>query len=137
MLHTSKTHGRNSAPQMIKISSSRMGSQCQKNRIRNTNHIEAPCPFELLQAYSKIRGGFIRPTEPFLVFSDRSPVTPRHLSSCLKYILHCAGFQENLYGSHSLRVGRTCNLFKLGLSVETIKKLGRWKSNAVFRYLRT
>ena len=45
-------------------------------------------------------------------------------------------FDDTLYGTHSLRSGRTCDLYKLGLSVETIKKIGRWKSNAVFRYLK-
>ena len=136
VLHTSKTHGRNSASQMVKISSSKIRSQ-QRIKTRPSNHIDVPCPYELLHTYSRLRGGFILPTEPFFVFSDRSPVTPRHLSICLKTVLHSAGFQENLYGTQSLRVGQTCDLFKLRLSVETIKKLGRWKSNAVFRYLCT
>ena len=47
-----------------------------------------------------------------------------------------AGYNSKLYTFHSERSRRALDLLKLGLSVETIKRLGRWKSNAVFRYLR-
>ena len=76
-------------------------------------------------------------TEPFFVFSDRTPVTPKQMGSCLKIVLKKAGFDQKLYGTHSLRAGQTCDLCKLGISVENIKKLGRWKSNAIFRYLKS
>ena len=51
-------------------------------------------------------------------------------------MLHIAGFKDELYSVHSVRMGRACDLLKLGLSVESIKKIGRWRSNAVFRYLK-
>ena len=60
---------------------------------------------------------------------------PAMTRSCLKNVLRECGFNERLYGTHSLRSGRTDDLLKLGLLVETIKKLGRWKSNAIFKYL--
>ena len=71
-----------------------------------------------------------------LFLLTKTPVTPRHMNSCLKLMIKKCGFDKNLYGTHSLRAGRTCDLYKLGLSVETIKKIGRWRSNAVFRYLK-
>ena len=74
--------------------------------------------------------------EQFFVFADKSPISPSQLRSCLKLMIRKAGFDPRLYGTHSLRTGRTCDLLKLGLSVETIKKLGRWKLNEVFRYLK-
>ena len=55
------------------------------------------------------------------MFTDKSPISPGCMQSCLKIIIREAGFDASLYSAHSLRIGRTCNLFKLGLSVETIK----------------
>ena len=54
----------------------------------------------------------------------------------LKNFIKFAGFNEKLYSSHSLRFGRSCDLYKLGLSVETIKKIGSWRSDSVYRYLK-
>ena len=58
------------------------------------------------------------------------------LRNCFKTAIRAERFDKRLYSVHSLRAGRANDLLKLGLSVETIKKLGRWKSNAVFRYLK-
>ena len=54
----------------------------------------------------------------------------------LKIMLQRAGFNQLLYDTHSLRSGRRVDLVKYGISVETVKDLGRWKSNAVFIYLK-
>ena len=61
---------------------------------------------------------------------------PHHMQNCLKGILIELGENPRLFSVHSFQVGRSNDLLKLGLSVETIKKLGRWTSNAVFKYLR-
>ena len=74
--------------------------------------------------------------EPFFVFRDHQPVKPCHFRNCLKTCLEACGFDADNYNTHSLRLGRSCDLYRLGLSIETIKKLGRWKSNVVFKYLR-
>ena len=141
ILQTSKTHWKNSRPQMIKISATKIENETvaqnprTKNKGINTG-TKLPCPYLLLKKYATLRGNFHEDQEPFFVFADKSPVTPRHVSVVLKGCIKAAGFDETLYTAHSLRSGRTCDLCKLGLSVETIKKLGRWKSNAVYRYLR-
>ena len=129
ILRTSKTHWKNAKPQLVKISAT--NSRTSTSR-RQSN---LPCPFEMLRSYTRYRGGFSSELEPFFIFSDKSPVSPVQLCHCLHTILKESGFEEKLYSTHSLQIGRTCDLFDLGLSVETIKKLGRWKSNAVFRYL--
>ena len=123
ILWTSKTHGRGSKPQRIKISSSRN---------QNTKH----CPFEALRKYSKIRPQALNKNEQFFVFADCTPVSPLRLRKILKDALVRMNYNSDLYNLHSLRIGRCGDLYKLGLSVETIKKIGRWKSNAVFAYLR-
>ena len=132
VLRTSKTHAKDKKPQLIKIAaSSRNNSSNKKKYLR-----KLPCPYQLLKLYSKVRGDFAKDTDPFFVHSDHSPVTPLQISRCLQKAVKKAGFNKKLYLSHSLRIGRTCDLYRLGLTVETIKKLGRWRSNTVFRYLR-
>ena len=40
------------------------------------------------------------------------------------------------YDTHSFRIGRATDLSKGGRSLSKIKRAGRWKSNAVYNYLR-
>ena len=129
VLHTSKTHHKNSPPQMIKIKS--------ELKIRSTGSNVLYCPYMLLRNYSQERGGYALELEPYFIFRDKSTVTPYHFRSCLKTILKIAGFNESYYSTHSLRSGCSCDLYDLGVPIDTIKKLGRWKSNAVYRYLKT
>ena len=130
ILHTSKTHGKHMRPQTIKITSV-VGP---KHVIRSQSC--KYCPYTLLREYLRVRGTYKTDTEPFFVFSDGSPVMPVCLQKCLKSTLQAAGFQQHLYSVHSLRMGRACDLLQLGVSVETIKKIGRWRSNADFKYLK-
>ena len=146
ILHTSKTHVRNMPPQMVKIKSespknknSANPSQIGYHDSKGHNDTKGGviCPYKLLRRYTDTRGGFKAETEPFFIFADGTPVSPKHMASCLKSMLRKAGFNKKYYGTHSLRAGRSCDLYRLGVPIETIKKLGRWKSNAVFRYLKT
>ena len=133
ILRTSKTHGKGSKPQQIKISSKKQ--ETQKMKVI-TNKKSLPCPYQILREYLTLRGPYTKVEETFFIFADGSAVTPQHMRLCLKTVLHRLGFDESLYSVHSLRIGHSHDLSDLGLSVETIKKLGRWKSNIVFRYLR-
>ena len=94
------------------------------------------CPYYLLQAYAKQRPSCVDLNEPFFVLGDRSLVKPQHMRQVLKLNLKLAGFQEKLYDTHSLRIGAALDLLAQGIPVETIKKLGRWKSNVVYSYFR-
>ena len=135
VLRSLKTHQEGSMPQIIKISSTD-----QRNSAKHTNTYPQPghavCPYDLLRKFTTMRGNFRSDNEPFFVFSDKSAVTPRQMTKCLKLMLKGSGFNEKLYSVYSLCAGRTCDLFKLGLSIETIKKLGQWKSNAIYAYLK-
>ena len=142
VLHTSKTLYKNMPPQMVKISSSTLhNTSSTKSRLESKGGgykpDVLPCPYQLLRMYSELRGGYINNNEPYFIFRDRSPVTQNHFWVCLKLMLKLAGFQERFYRTHGLRVGRCCDLYNLGVTIETIKKISRWKSNAVFRYLKT
>ena len=137
-LWTSKTHNRGNKPQIIKIKS----EPCSTNQVvveeeagRKTNG--KWCPFQCLRHYLKLRKDTCKwKDEQFFVFSDHSPVTPSHFREVLKESLQQAGYDSSKFTVHGMRGGRALELLKLGVSVETIKKIGRWKSNAVFTYLK-
>ena len=129
ILYHSKMHGRNNKPHEIIISSQKLNG--------NIKDDDEYCPFKLLNDYMRVRGPIRKGSaEQFFVFSDKSPVLASHMSKALKLLLKKANYNDSEFGTHSFRIGRSHDLLKLGLSIETIKCLGRWKSNAVFRYLK-
>ena len=81
----------------------------------------------------KIRGSYETDEENFFIFSDRSAVQSHHIRTTLRTLLDNLNLDSSLYDVHSFRGGRTSNLEKFGYNLETIKSMGRWKSNAVYR----
>ena len=132
VLWASKTHDLGMKPQKVKITStasSKIASKRERSQLQW-------CPYTLLQKYIHMRPTARADNEPFFVFSDRSPVKPENMRKIFKLMLMLSGFDKSLCGVHSFHTGRSVDLLKLGLSVETIKHIGRWKSNAVFTYLK-
>ena len=129
ILKSSKTHSEADPPQMVKINSTPI------NRSTNTT-ANRYCPYKLVDDYSTTRPHVISDTEQFFVFSDCSPVTPEQVRAQLRLMIERIGLDSSLYNVHSMRIGHCSDLLKYGVSVETIKKIGRWKSNAVFHYFR-
>ena len=122
VLYSSKTHGRNSKPQQIEIEPD------HPPRIF--------CPVEEANQFSNIRPGYLEENEQFLVYPDRQPLTSNEVRSLLRKLIGNLKLDATLYDTHSFRIGRATDLFKWGVSVEKIKKRGRWESNAVYQYLR-
>ena len=128
ILFSSKTHGLYSRPQRIKIWADEQQDSSKQSSFS---------PFQIAREFSRARGGYIKDDEPFFIFSDRSPVEPKHVRWTLKKLLRRLKLNDKLYNTHSFRIGRATDLEKSGLSVDEIKLLGRWRSNAVFKYIRT
>ena len=94
------------------------------------------CPFKLVNDFMKIRGNYEEADEQFFVFKDKSPVTPQQVRELLKQCLSTLGLDASLYGFHSFGVGRTTDLVKYNYSIEEVKRMGRWRSNTVYRYIK-
>ena len=127
VLHTSKTHNQGSKPQTVTITS-----------VNSTESVNTGvfCPYALMRKYLSMRRKYRKENEQFFAFRDRSAVKPEHLRAVLHMALDKLEFDSSLYCFHGIRVGRALDLLHLGLSVETIKKMGRWKSNCVYTYLK-
>ena len=77
VLYSSKTHGKESHPQTVKIST------IEKYQSKTCFF----CPFTAMRIYGKARGPFIFDQEQFFVFSDHLPVQPTHIRTVLKTLL--------------------------------------------------
>ena len=127
VLHSSKTHGKHSRPQKIKISADSPLHSQQKKWF---------CPFELAINYMRLRGDYKSLHDQFFVFRDNTPISAANTRKIFKITLSNLNLNVKHFDFHSLRVGRASELLKLGYSIDQIKLFGRWKSNAVFRYLK-
>ena len=125
-LYSSKTHNKESALQQIKI------SQCENTGKRTKNF----CPFLCVRNFIELRGPFTNNNEMFFLLRDRSPVTAIMVRNILDTLFKRINLDYQMYSFHCFRSGRASDLLKYGFSVEQIKKMGRWKSNAVYRYLK-
>ena len=125
ILFTSKTHGLDSNPQKVRITGDSGGIRAARFS-----------PFDVTCEFLKSRGGYTDEHENLFVFRDGSNVRPCHYRNVLRRALKRIGLNHKLYDTHSLRIGRASDLLKYGFTIYEIKLLGRWKSNAVFKYIR-
>ncbi|MCG7876876.1 MAG: hypothetical protein N0C90_11155 [Candidatus Thiodiazotropha endolucinida] len=79
-----------------------------------------------------------RPDQVSYFFSHANslPLTRSQFSGVLSKAIRFAGLPVHKFKTHSFRIGRASTLAAQGISNETIKLLGRWKSNAVQSYIR-
>ena len=140
ILWSSKTHTPGQKPQIIKIKSNEIQrnykSQDEQNPGLNSDSLADYCPFEIIDQFLAVRKPFKSHDEQFFVFRDRTPVTAYHFNSILNKTLENCGIDSKLYTATSFRSGRAGDLLEMGVSVEIIKKLGRWKSNAIYNYFK-
>lgn len=96
------------------------------------------CPWTLVKDYAEIRPSqdLGNLAEPFFVFRDKTPVKPEQLRVVLKTLLQMANLDHTLYSTHSLRIGRSCDLNRAGVELSELKRIGRWWSSAVENYIR-
>ena len=130
MLYSSKTHSRAMRPQNIKITSNiaeKSGFYAKRNF----------CPFDLMHQYltARVQAWSIDKGQLF-IFKDGSPVTPEHARGVLRNCLTNLGLDPSLYGMHSLRIGRTTDLIRYNYSLEEVKRMVRWRSNTIYKYIR-
>ena len=78
----------------------------------------------------------IEPTSPLFRFSSGLDLTYHVYNSVIKRLVQLSGLDPALYSSHSVRAGAATQAAKSGLDPDSIKRLGRWRSQAYMVYLR-
>ena len=134
ILEISKTHNRGDKPQMVKITSKPLEHFRGKPRASSTS--STACPFTIIKYYIQLHPSSHHSGEPFCVFKNNIPVQQLQIRNMLKVVIAEARLDATYYTFHGFRTGRSSDLLKLGISIETIKKVGRWRSNVVFAYLK-
>ena len=80
----------------------------------------------------------LRPANAYYFFShaNGTPLTQSQFSAVLAKAVRVLRLPTGIYTSHAFRIGRATDLASKGISSDAIKKLGRWKSDAVDGYIR-
>ena len=93
----------------------------------------SPCPVAALINYIQHRGSCPGP-----IFLDHNR-KPLHRNSFSNYVKKCAtlaGLNPTYYNTHSFRIGRATQMAMDNIPTETIRRTGRWKSDAYLKYIR-
>ena len=131
ILRSSKTHGTRQKPQEVQIVSTECRGFSKRRAV-----VHFFCPIQLTYEYSQIRRRYRDDNEHFLIFTGGEPLKPCNVRSTLRTILLNLQLDPLLYDTHSFRIGRATDPMCNGHSFETIKEKGRWKSDAIYSYLR-
>ena len=132
VLYTSKTHGLRNRPQKIRLDTRKN----RKRKERQSNFCPVDATYKYLQIRAENSNNIPDVKDQFFVFSDGTKVKAQHVRKLLRKLIKRLDLNPSLYDTHSFRIGRATDLLKYGYGVDEIKKKGRWKSNAVFNYLR-
>ena len=132
VLRSSKTHWFTDKPQLIKI----CNSDPVSNLVNPINFRDQFCPFALINNYLDVRGQYIEDDEHFFIFRDNRPVSPSNFRTVLRTALVAAGLDYKMYGTQSLCAGCSVDMLHFGVPLLSIKFLGRWRSNAIYTYLK-
>ena len=92
------------------------------------------CPVQLLLQYVSLRG---YAPGPLFCWPDGTPITRTFFVTQLKAALKFNNLDCALYKAHSFRIGAASWATAKGFSDPQIRLLGRWKSNAFLKYIRT
>ena len=124
ILYSSKTHGKERPPQKITLVS------------KMSDELSDFCPVSLMVNYLDMRGYYANENENLFIFRNGSPVPQKAVRKLLRKLLRRLGLKPQMYDTHSFRIGRATDLRKDGVDIEVIKDLGRWRSNAVYKYFK-
>lgn len=80
----------------------------------------------------------IRPSiqGPLFCHLNSKPLTSYQFTSVLHKAIKFLGLDTSTFKSHSFRIGCATHMYSTGVPEEEIKAKGRWKSNAMYSYIR-
>ena len=134
VLYTSKTHSKKMYPQQIKISSLKDQPDYAKCLVKSHTFFY---PFNAVRQFIDMcKSNFGGADQNFFLFSDGSPVYPHQARTMLRAAIANLNLNPKLCNCHSMHAGRATQMLRAGIPDDQIKRLGKWRSNAVYHYLR-
>ena len=107
-----------------------------KNQLLCTFPSVVPLHYALWRLCLITRHTLLTRQDHFFLFMSGEPVTHRFISQQLCKLVSFIGLNPKLYKGHSFRIKAATDAASLRFSENYIQKLGRWRSNAVRRYIR-
>lgn len=95
---------------------------------------ESLCPIQALLAFKAVRP---LSQGSFFCHFDGRPLTKFQFNAVLRKVLRFSGLDELRVRAHSFRIGAATTAAAVGVRVSDIQSMGRWRSDAVHRYIRT
>lgn len=92
------------------------------------------CPVQTLLSYLQVRGGHDGPLFQTL---DGLPISRRVFNTYLSRVIRTCGLEPSRYKGHSFRIGAASHAAQCGYSDNQIRLMGRWRSDAFKKYIRT
>ena len=92
------------------------------------------CPVAAIVPYLTIRG---TAPGPLLIFENGRMVTRQLFKSAIDSVLSQLHLNKGNFNTHSFRIGAATSAINSGIPAVQVKMLGRWKSDAYQRYVRT
>ena len=117
------------------LRSSKTDSLSQGVRIYISEQDVPPCPVKWLSVFLKVRP-ITTSSAPLLVFRNGVGMKAKWFRDKLKETMRSLGLAAN-FNTHSLRIGAATHAANLGFSDHEIMRLGRWKSSAFLKYIRS
>ncbi|XP_060139102.1 uncharacterized protein LOC118082278 isoform X1 [Zootoca vivipara] len=102
-------------------------------RLPATGH-PGPCPVKDTRRFLHLRPAS---PGPFLIHQDGSCLARHQFTRVMRKAIAACGLPPSDFAAHSFRIGAATTAVHMGLSVDRIKDLGRWKSKAYKGYLRS
>ena len=96
------------------------------------------CPVEALDAYRKVCPGRFQGAEahkPLFRWGNGTMLKRVEVQFLLQRAATAVGLPPERFLSHSLRIGGASALFQASADIELVKRMGRWTSSSVQRYL--
>lgn len=91
------------------------------------------CPVQATREYMAVRQG---KGGAFLRHEDGSSLSRYQFVAVVRKCLGAMGLSPGEYGAHSFRIGAATEAVRLGLSVDTVQRIGRWESQRYRSYVR-
>ena len=121
------------------------GIKTLKITFRSSKHSKGPskleicpsnkksCPIKTLEKYIYLCGSS---SGTFFQHRDTTRITSNFLITALRKHLRKARRDPQHYNCHSFRIGKETDMAQSGFSTEQIAIAGRWKTNALKRYIK-
>lgn len=74
--------------------------------------------------------------QPLFSFTDGKPLSRHSFLKYLRQFLRATGNNPADFNTHSFRIGAATTAASIGIPVQSIKRLGRWRSKAYSSYTR-